>query len=538
MRFNKIMKLFGILLLHTLVVFGVYSQSKTLEGEVFDSVYRTPLLNAVVMINKNKAAVFTDENGKFTVVLPAEISMDDSLSVYMPDYELKRISLRSEMATFAPIYLQPIEKEDDIPTFLGGVGFIKPSAFTQTMDRLIALVMDDWYALGNRKTNKLDVGRIQTIPSYNHVEGVRLRLGVATTARLFPHFFMKGYLAYGFKDNRLKYRAEAIFAFNNRVYHDGEYPKNNLSLSHENDVYAAGEIHPRHLNDELLLTYRRSKNTMMYRRFTELNFEKEHLSGFAYNVWMRSSTFTPAPGLSFHSIGQHQSVLSYSDLHTSTIGMQWRYAFGESFKQKRRKRTPLIVNKPVLFLSHTVGIDGLLCGTVPYHRTEISVQNRFIFGDFAHLDAVAEVQKIWNLVPFPLLLFPNQRNSYLIENNPFYLMRGMEFVGDEQYSARFTFVGDKMFLARVPMLRKWEVKELLSVRASLSSLSDKNIPTAQNGLFLFPEGTDEMGKTPYIEGSIGITNILGLIRLEYVHRFTYRDHPNAIKGLVRVDIPL
>lgn len=41
-----------------------------------------------------------------------------------------------------------------------------------------------------------------------------------------------------------------------------------------------------------------------------------------------------------------------------------------------------------------------------------------------------------------------------------------------------------------------------------------------------------------MEGTIGITNILGLLRVEYVHRFTYRDHPEALLGKVRVDVTL
>jgi hypothetical protein len=35
-----------------------------------------------------------------------------------------------------------------------------------------------------------------------------------------------------------------------------------------------------------------------------------------------------------------------------------------------------------------------------------------------------------------------------------------------------------------------------------------------------------------------LTNLLGLLRIEYVHRFTYRDHPDALLGRVRVDVTL
>ena len=41
-----------------------------------------------------------------------------------------------------------------------------------------------------------------------------------------------------------------------------------------------------------------------------------------------------------------------------------------------------------------------------------------------------------------------------------------------------------------------------------------------------------------MEGAVGFTRILGLLRVEYVHRFTYRDHPDALLGGIRVDVTL
>ena len=38
-----------------------------------------------------------------------------------------------------------------------------------------------------------------------------------------------------------------------------------------------------------------------------------------------------------------------------------------------------------------------------------------------------------------------------------------------------------------------------------------------------------------MEGVVGITNILGVLRVEYVHRLTYRDHPEALKYGIRFD---
>jgi hypothetical protein len=88
---------------------------------------------------------------------------------------------------------------------------------------------------------------------------------------------------------------------------------------------------------------------------------------------------------------------------------------------------------------------------------------------------------------------------------------------------------------------------MLSVRASYGRLSSGNqlgfvnlddINSQFTDLYNFPDLSHQYGSKPYLEGTIGFTNILGLLRVEYVHRFTYRDHPDALLGKVRVDVTL
>jgi hypothetical protein len=180
-----------------------------------------------------------------------------------------------------------------------------------------------------------------------------------------------------------------------------------------------------------------------------------------------------------------------------------------------------------------------LGGEVAYHRTEFSVQKRFLLGYTGRLDAVGEAMKVWNSVPFPLLVYPNQRYRHHIENNAFFLNHALEFVADEQYTLRMTFVGDDFLLAKIPVMGDLGIKELISLRMSYGRLSDKNDPELSSSeIYRFPEALYRYGSVPYVEGTIGITNILGLIRVEYVHRFTYRDHPDALLGKFRVDVTL
>lgn len=54
---------------------------------------------------------------------------------------------------------------------------------------------------------------MNTTISGNTLEGVRLRAGGMTTAWLNPHLFGRGYMAYGFRDHRVKGLAELEYSF-------------------------------------------------------------------------------------------------------------------------------------------------------------------------------------------------------------------------------------------------------------------------------------------------------------------------------------
>ena len=71
-------------------------------------------------------------------------------------------------------------------------------------------------------------------------------------------------------------------------------------------------------------------------------------------------------------------------------------------------------------------------------------------------------------------------------------------------------------------------------------LTDKNNPMKHpsEGLFRFPAGTRTMGRTPYMEASVGIENIFKFLRIDYVWRITYRDNPGIQRRGVRMTMSL
>lgn len=517
--------------------FSLFAQNTLVKGVVIDAKYRTPVPYAALFVQDLPIGTVANNVGEFLFTIPDSL-ISSQLVVVRERFRLKSFSLDNRNPGDLTIALQPEDYVDRLREMQDSIAE-NSGGFTGFLVRAVKFVTNDWIPLGDSETNRFDFGRIQTIPTYNPIEGIRLRGGIASNSRLSPHFFLRGYAAYGFRDQRFKYRGEAIYSFTEKAYHEDEFPKNNLRLVYENDLYSPGDMHPYALNDLLLITYRRSLNEATYRNFAELNYEREYKSGLAHTFRVRQSRFVPQGELRFDTNYEDGVVSTDGQLNTTDVGVLLRYSVREAYDQQKRKRVPLEMTSPVFFLSHTIGVKDFMGGEIGYHRTEFSAQNRFSLGRVGRLDAVGEVMKVWDRVPFPLLVYPNQRYRYQIENNFFFLNRSLEFVADEQYTLRMTFVGDDFLLSKIPVTDMLQLKELISLRASYGRLSDKNNPLlSPTELYRFPSVSHQYDGVPYVEGTIGITNILGLLRVEYVHRFTYRDHPDALLGAFRVDVTL
>lgn len=509
-----------------------------INGVVLDAINKTPLPYVALFFEGTSQGDISNSGGEFNINAYSDVAQEQHLKVMFTGYETQVIKLTpNDNLHSLKIYLVPVAHKDDIPLLeairiMGDEGRNPLPYYLYTLTNL---VLNDNLPLGNPATNKIDLYRLQEIPAYNHLESVRLRLSAATNARLHPHLFAKGYVGYGFRDKKIKYRGELTWSFDKRAYHDGEFPRNNIRLIHQNDIFSPGENHPRLPNDFLLLSYRRSRGAMTYRKFTELNYEKETLYGLSYQLWGRMSEIRSASELSFTAIDINKHPIPMHSLKSKNVGVSLRYWPNEAYIQRKRIRTPFSLTEPLFMLSHTVGENSIFGGNELYHKTELSFQKRIGVSDYGYVDVVADYQRVWTKAPFPLLLYPNANKGLVVDNKSFFLTKAMEFINDEQYSLKVAYIADNLLFSRVPLLNKLGFKELLILRGVRGRLSNKNIPTSDNGLYVLPPQTIEMNNTPYMEGVVGITNILGILRIEYVHRLTYRSYPDVLKYGFRLD---
>ena len=438
------------------------------------------------------------------------------------------------------IHNRPIplkEKEDALKDLLGQLR--KVPAFNAIIKTAEILITGYIPTANDKKVTKFDFGPMNTTFSANHLEGFRMRVGGMTTANLNPYWFASGYLAYGTNDRKIKYNLKLTHSFTKKEYHEGENPVNNLSFIQEYDVYTPGQDFLFTSKDNIFVAWKVGEpvTKMQYIRKSVLQYEKEWLNGLTWKSWIMNQNNEAAGTLQYIKRDESGNLYHIKDFTTSEIGTQLRFAPGErAYNGRSGKESVFNLSKdaPVFKLSHQLGIIGVLGGDYNYNHTEISAEKRIWLSSFGHIDAQVKAGKVWDKVPFPLLILPNTNQSITIQPEAFHMMNALEFVTDQYVSFNATYYLKGWILNRIPGIKWLRLREVLSFNMIYGGLTDKNNPTLTPGLFLLPDGTQPLGSTPYMECSVGLENIFKILRIDYYRRLTYLDHPDIKKGGIRI----
>ena len=429
------------------------------------------------------------------------------------------------------------EKEDALKDLLGQLR--KVPAFNAIIKTAEILITGYIPTANDKKVTKFDFGPMNTTFSANHLEGFRMRVGGMTTANLNPYWFASGYLAYGTNDRKIKYNLKLTHSFTKKEYHEGENPVNNLSFIQEYDVYTPGQDFLFTSKDNIFVAWKVGEpvTKMQYISKSVLQYEKEWLNGLTWKSWIMNQNNEAAGTLQYIKRDESGNLYHIKDFTTSEIGTQLRFAPGErAYNGRSGKESVFNLSKdaPVFKLSHQLGIKGVLGGDYNYNHTEISAEKRIWLSSFGHIDAQIKAGKVWDKVPFPLLILPNTNQSITIQPEAFHMMNALEFVTDQYVSFNATYYLKGWILNRIPGIKWLRLREVLSFNMIYGGLTDKNNPTLTPGLFLLPDGTQPLGSTPYMECSVGLENIFKILRIDYYRRLTYLDHPDIKKGGIRI----
>ena len=383
--------------------------------------------------------------------------------------------------------------------------------------------------------SKIDLGPINTLVSYSSSQGVRLRLGGMTTAALNPHFFLSGYVAYTTKTHLWRYGGTAEYSFTPKKRFASEWPKNGFYASYYYDSELIGEryLFTNAYNIVLSLT-RKTNNLWVDRKIARFGYVLELANNFSFEAGVKYSQLISTPDVPF-ILGSGRQLPSFRQ---SNFNVSLRWAKGEKFVQGRSHRHAVNMDPWIIKITHEYGPKGLFGAAFTTNTTEISLQKRLWFSAFGYMDLLAKAGKVWSGVYFPSLLWPNANLSYTIQPESYSLLDPMEFANDAYGALDLTYFGNGILFNRIPGINKLKLREVVTFKGLMGTLSNRNNPEYNPDLLRFPKEAlaMKMKTTPYMEVGVGIDNILTVLRVDYVWRLTYRDNPGVDHSGIRVSL--
>jgi len=385
---------------------------------------------------------------------------------------------------------------------------------------------------GYKKIGKLEVGPYVYLYNNNNVEGNRVQLGIRTNPDFSRKFIFKAYGAYGSKDRRFKYNGEIEYILSRK-------PWAKLGYGHYYDIDQVGIFNDNLSNNTLFNasarfgTLRRPFN----HRINKLWLQADIMRGWTQRVMLRTRNFDPINNgyEFFYAVPDNESIIENNFSVTELI-VESRIAFKEKFIQYDNTRVSLgTKGRPIITLRATFGLPDFLSSDFSYQKFDGSIEQNVRIGLFGRMNYKLSAGYVPSQVPYPLLETHLGNESIFFNNESYNLMDFFEFVSDTYVSLRLKHGFDGFLLNRIPLMRKLKWRSFLTANVLYGSVRQENIdiiPPQHDPIPAF----DSLGDDPYVEIGYGVENILRFIRVDFIHRLTYLDRPDARNFGVKLSV--
>jgi hypothetical protein len=387
------------------------------------------------------------------------------------------------------------------------------------------------FTVGFLNMGNFEIGPVSSFYSYNSVEGSRFRLGGRTTTRFSKKVTLDGYLAYGLKDEILKYNAGITYSLTPQTIYD--FPVRSIRVSLQKDTKIPGQELQFNQDDNFLLSFKRGINDKIYLNNTfRIEYLHEYINHFS---WLAGYSYTiqeTKGNLYFNpeEYGPYPGEVQYINISEPYLNL--RYAPNESFYQGKLYRTVYYNKYPIMQLKIAAG-PKFLNNDYNYLRLQFAVSKRFYVSILGYTDISIEAGKIFGQVSYPLLFIHRANQTYAYQKYSYNLMNFLEFVSDQYASLNIDHCFNGFIFNKIPLVKKLKLREVITFKAVYGRLSNSNNPDYQSNLFKFPVDSNGIPLTysldsrPYIEGGIGVSNILNIFRVDLIKRFSYQSNPNV-----------
>jgi hypothetical protein len=398
------------------------------------------------------------------------------------------------------------------------------------------------FAEGYYRRGKVDFGPNILIVGYDEVEHWRVRVGFKTNHFFNDRWYYRAYTAYGFYDQKFKYGAGMDHVFSHKKW-------TTISLNYKNDYEVKGA------QDITNAQLHNAPASNLYTSFSflspnaRLNYTIDYKILFLTQPWRNWTFRTTLQNTYYKPIGSF--VFAYkldptkpatpdnvkSDFTYTAATFEARFAFKEVMVVRGNERIRMVTSKlPMITVLYSKGFNNMLKGDFDFQKVQINIEQFLVTGIFGTANFSITGGKVFGTLPYPLLEVPRGSNTFIYSDQNFSLMNLYEFAADEYYSFRYVQKFEGLFFNRVPILKKWKLRNFGVVKGTYGSLSQHNkdlfSPVDAQGRLFSP--VNEFKDLPYLEAGFGIENIFRLVRVGYFRRFTYLDNPNARKWGINI----
>ena len=396
--------------------------------------------------------------------------------------------------------------------------------------------LGNFFITGYVKVGKLDLGPFATFYAYNPVEGLRLRFGGRTNKYFSKKWTIESYGAYGFLDKRWKYYGGLTYSFTPKTI--WEFPVKSLKASFQKEMQFPGQGLAFVQEDNFFLSIRRgTNNKYLYNNTFNLRYLNEFENHFSFTLGYKYWEQSPGGALIFNMIKNFDTAFVNS-LKVSEFNSEIRWAPKERFYQGNTGRVPVVTNNPIYTLRLSAGFKGFLGGQYNYQAAILNIQKRVMLSKFGYTDVTAEAGNTFGKLPYPLLSIHRANQSFALQLESYNMMNFLEFVSDRYASINLDHKFNGFFFNKIPLFKKLKWRESFSFKALYGGLRAENNPNFTNDQIKFPLNgqtplTYTLEQKPYMEISAGVANIFKLLRLDFVKRLNYLDHPDIAKWGIR-----
>lgn len=437
-----------------------------------------------VSVNQAQEVELSTGNGHYeTVKLPDSKDRDQD---YWETHRLEELNPREKLITAT----------------IDSVSQINAIKFA---DNLARMAMTGYYDLG-----KFEFGPYASTINTNKVEGLHLFAGARTSSEISTRYMIWGGLGYGFRNKKIN--GIAGFGY--------KFPTINRQLvkvTYDDKIVRSGE------NEKILFLYENALSPTENNIISQV-FKRDELDELFREQKMAASyEYEWHPGLMnkisanyMHHFSPEfypflRAGLPVDQVSAIDFSIDTRFSWQEKVIDDKFLRVYMNTDYPIIHIALGGG-KVFYSGKENYYGKVFTTVEQYLKIGQTGFNYAFEGGMYFGKLPYTMLDIPRGNETQGLFSYDFNMLNYMEYVHDKYLHAYLEYHLNGFVFNRLPLLRRIGLREVVSAKGMIGSLSDKHQQIVE-----FPLSISKMDN-PYIELGAGVENIFRLFRVEAVWR--------------------